>query len=195
MNCYYCKGVDTMEAQNTRFCAYDIPAPFVMENVPASVCRLCGDKSYSGNVVTALEKIKNGKAQVSGFQTFRVFDFKQLDKSKEYGADSSADFSITDWFQKLSFSHPVERLNREAARQHIRVFFGPTSLTHTESQVVYVSTQLSPREPMHHLCGDIQSNKTRHKIWQDLYSVDPSRTVGSPSYDLEGFIRVNSIGG
>ena len=56
MNCYYCKGVDTLEEQNTRFCVYDVPDPFVVEQVPALVCRLCGDKSFSGNVVKALEK-------------------------------------------------------------------------------------------------------------------------------------------
>lgn len=82
MNCYYCKGIDTMEQQNTRFCAYDIPNPFLMENVPALVCRLCGEKSYSGEVVSALEKIKNGEAKASNWQTFQVFDFKQLDKSR-----------------------------------------------------------------------------------------------------------------
>lgn len=83
MNCYYCKGVDTKERQNTRFCAYDTPNPFVMENVPAMVCYLCGDKTFSSDAVTALEQIKNGEAKAIGRQTFQVFDFNQLNPSRD----------------------------------------------------------------------------------------------------------------
>jgi hypothetical protein len=79
VDCYYCKGVDTVEEQTTRFCACEIPRPFVVENVPAFVCRLCGDKSFSGETLTALEKIKNGEARVSRVQFIRVFDFDRLD--------------------------------------------------------------------------------------------------------------------
>ena len=91
MNCYYCKGIDTMEQQNTRFCAYDVPSPFLMENVPALVCRLCGEKSYSGEVVSALEKIKNGEAKASDWLTFQVFDFKQLSKARNSEKSETAD--------------------------------------------------------------------------------------------------------
>ena len=79
MNCYYCKGIDTVEQQPTRFCDWEVPNPFIVENVPAFMCRLCGDKSFSGDTVTALEKIKNGEATANGAQVFHVFDFGKLD--------------------------------------------------------------------------------------------------------------------
>ncbi len=75
MNCYYCHGIGTVEKQQTRFCACDAPQPFIVENVPALVCIQCGDKTFSGEVVSALEKIKDGKTQVSSLRTIRVFDF------------------------------------------------------------------------------------------------------------------------
>ena len=89
MNCYYCKGVGTIEERLTRFCAYDIPDPFLMENVPASVCRLCGDKSYSGDVVTALEKIKNREVKASKSRNFRVFDYRQLEGHPKLSSEES----------------------------------------------------------------------------------------------------------
>ena len=89
MNCYYCKGVGTVEERLTRFCAYDIPDPFLMENVPASVCRLCGDKSYSGDVVTALEKIKNREVKASKSRNFRVFDYLQLEGHPKLSPEES----------------------------------------------------------------------------------------------------------
>ena len=80
MNCFYCHGVETIEETTTRFCACDIPNPFIVENVPASVCRLCGDKSYSGEAVDALEKIKNGGCQPAGSRTVQVYDFENLSR-------------------------------------------------------------------------------------------------------------------
>ena len=80
MNCFYCKGVDTVEERPVRFCAGESPQPFVVENVPAYVCRLCGDKSFSAETVTALEKIKNGEARPSRHEILQVFNFEQLDK-------------------------------------------------------------------------------------------------------------------
>ena len=80
MNCVYCNGVDTVEEQLTRFCACETPRPFIVENVPAFVCRLCGDKSFSGEAVSELEKMKNGEVQINSLQILRVFDFQQIDK-------------------------------------------------------------------------------------------------------------------
>lgn len=113
MNCYYCKGVDTLEEQNTRFCVYDVPDPFVVEQVPALVCRLCGDKSFSGNVVKALEKIGTGEAQADGFQSFRVFDFKRLAKTEESEGNSSLSSSPPLWAQKMNNSLIVEERGTE----------------------------------------------------------------------------------
>lgn len=110
MNCYYCQGIDTMEVQNTSFCAYDIPDPFVVENVPASVCRLCGEKSFPEEFVSALEKINTGDAQVTGFRAFRVFDFRNLEGVQ--APESSRKIYSTDnpWIQKMGISRLVEPL-------------------------------------------------------------------------------------
>ncbi len=90
MNCHYCHGVGTVAEQQTRFYACGAPQPFVVENLPALVCIQCGDKSFRGEAVTALEKIKDGNAQVSSVQTIRVFDFEHLEKgSKPVTADDT----------------------------------------------------------------------------------------------------------
>ncbi len=83
MNCHYCNGVDTVEEETTRFCACDIPQPFVVENVPAFVCYLCGDKSFLGGAIKAMDKIKRGEARANGSRYIRVFDFRQLAEDSE----------------------------------------------------------------------------------------------------------------
>lgn len=115
MNCYYCKGVDTLEQQNTRFCAYDIPDPFVVEQVPALVCRLCGDKSFSGNVVKALEKIRTGEAQADGFQSFRVFDFGQLANTEKSEKNPDGSLNASLWEQRMDNSLLLEKRGGEAS--------------------------------------------------------------------------------
>ena len=90
MNCDYCHGVETVEKGIARFCACDAPTLFLVENLPASVCRLCGDKSYSGDAVDALEKIKNGECQPASSRIVQVYDFENLSQSldKERQPDS-----------------------------------------------------------------------------------------------------------
>ena len=117
MNCYYCKGVDTLEERNTRLCVYDIPEPFVVEQVPARVCRLCGDKSFTGNVVEALEKIRTGEAQADGFQSFRVFDFKHLVKNEQSEKDSEADLTAPLWAQKMDNNLLLEERGSEVSQR------------------------------------------------------------------------------
>ena len=117
MNCYYCKGVNTLEERNTRFCAYDIPDPFVVEQVPALVCRLCGDKSYYGNVVKALDKIRKGEAQADSFRSFRVFDFKQLAKTEEPEKNPGDGLIEPLWAQKMNNSTLVEERGSEISPQ------------------------------------------------------------------------------
>lgn len=78
MNCHYCHGVDTVEATTTRFCACGGPAPFVVENVPASVCSQCGDKAFSATVVETFEKIRNGEFQANDSWSVKVFDMEKL---------------------------------------------------------------------------------------------------------------------
>ena len=79
MNCHYCQGVDTVEERLTRFCAYDASAPFVVDNVPGFVCRLCGEKSFSDKTTAKLAKVIKGEVLASGQRVFQVFDFIQVD--------------------------------------------------------------------------------------------------------------------
>ena len=83
MNCYYCKGVNTIEEQAVRLCECETALPYIVENVPTFVCRLCGDKSYSGETLTILEKITKGEALARSFQVIQVFDFQQLNGEPE----------------------------------------------------------------------------------------------------------------
>ena len=92
MNCNYCDGIDTVEQGTTRFCAVEAPHPFVVDDVPASICRICGDKSFTAETVTKLEKIKTGEAQTFDFRVFRVFDFNHLDGPAREGSRPGQDF-------------------------------------------------------------------------------------------------------
>ena len=83
MTCNYCNGVDSIEQQNTRFCACENPAPFIVENVPALVCALCGDKAYSGETLTQLEKVRDNKVSIGKLRPIRVVDFGEIDKIDE----------------------------------------------------------------------------------------------------------------
>ena len=83
MRCLYCDGDATIEERQIRFCACDTSEPFIVDNLPARVCRLCGDKSFSDEAISALETIKNGRAGLCTKQPIRVFDFNNLDKVEE----------------------------------------------------------------------------------------------------------------
>ena len=58
-----------------------VPSRFFVENVPAFVCLLCGDKSYSGETLESLEQIRDGKFAATNAQVVLVFDFQRLDES------------------------------------------------------------------------------------------------------------------
>ena len=150
MNCYYCKGANTMEQKSTRFCAYDIEAPFIMENVPASVCRLCGEKSYTDEVVSALEKIRNGEAQVSGFQTFRVFDFRNLDKVDIPESVWIDYYRDNPWAHKVGSSLLLDESGVESGQTHPVVFVSHPALTlSADSESIRSSRQFFNTEPNH----------------------------------------------
>ena len=78
MNCFYCHGIDTVEKGKTDYCIGELSNPFVVRNVPASICRLCGDESYSGDTVDTLDKIRKGEFQATDSQIMQVFDFDHL---------------------------------------------------------------------------------------------------------------------
>ena len=81
MNCYYCKGVNTIEELAVRLCACEGTHPYIVENVPTFVCRLCGEKSYLGETLTELEKITKGEVVAISVQVVQVFDFDTLEGS------------------------------------------------------------------------------------------------------------------
>ena len=78
MNCRYCNGVDTVEQAITTFSVCDITQPFIVENVPALVCYLCGDKTFSYGAIKAMNKVKRGEVQSGESRLLRVFDFGKL---------------------------------------------------------------------------------------------------------------------
>lgn len=55
MKCFYCKG-ETMET-TTKFIVDLGRCVVIVKNVPARVCRQCGEASYSNEVAQQLEKI------------------------------------------------------------------------------------------------------------------------------------------
>lgn len=55
MKCFYCKG-ETMETI-TKFIVDLGRCVVIVKNVPARVCRQCGETSYSNEVAQQLEKI------------------------------------------------------------------------------------------------------------------------------------------
>ena len=55
MKCFYCKG-ETMET-TTKFIVDLGRCVVIVKNVPARVCRQCGETSYSNEVSQQLEKI------------------------------------------------------------------------------------------------------------------------------------------
>ena len=87
MNCSYCKGVGSVEKETTTFSAYDIPDPFIVESVPAFVCRLCGDKSFSAATVTALQAIKEAGVPANGSMVVKVLDYRLIFDSSDQEQD------------------------------------------------------------------------------------------------------------
>ena len=55
MKCFYCKG-ETTET-TTKFIVDLGQCVVIVKNVPARVCRQCGETSYSNEVAQQLEKI------------------------------------------------------------------------------------------------------------------------------------------
>lgn len=55
MKCFYCKG-ETMET-TTKFIVDLGRCVVIVKNVPARVCRQCGETSYSNEVAQQLERI------------------------------------------------------------------------------------------------------------------------------------------
>lgn len=61
MKCFYCKG-NTVET-TTKFIVDLGQCVVIVKNVPARVCRQCGETSYSNEVAQQLEKIVSAVKQ------------------------------------------------------------------------------------------------------------------------------------
>ena len=75
MICYNCGSINTEEQKTIRFFQWSGKTPFFVENVPATVCRICGPTAYSGKVLAVIDRAEDEKVPPIGSQTIRVFDF------------------------------------------------------------------------------------------------------------------------
>lgn len=73
--CYLCKGRAIEKKIKV-----DFPwgrRPKVIENVPAAVCRQCGEKYFQAAVYKAMEKLAASRAKPAGRLTVDVVKFKK----------------------------------------------------------------------------------------------------------------------
>jgi YgiT-type zinc finger domain-containing protein len=96
VNCHYCGGVESVEATTTLFCDYRSATPVIVENVPAYVCELCGDTSFSGETVATLNTIDNGTSRPVGRRSFPVFDFERREGTGLFDGGSGRIRPLTD---------------------------------------------------------------------------------------------------
>ena len=90
MDCYYCRGKDTVEEKMIRYFMDAGNNPYFIDNLPVKVCRSCGPTRFSSVASMALDKIRNGKAAPSGAQAVRVFDFNNPRGKQEKVSELSA---------------------------------------------------------------------------------------------------------
>lgn len=148
VNCHYCHGVDTVQQTITRFCACDAPVPFIVENVPASVCYLCGDKAFSGDIVDTFEKIKNGEFEANDSRSVKVFDMEKLRQPPEANGEAANVFT--------SLAHPSSELGPTIQRKL------PTS----SSRVVLMESPTLPDPERSSAWSLRETPDSRFKRWQ-----------------------------
>ena len=90
MLCIYCGGKDTVAERKVRFGICEVPKPFIIENLPVDVCRVCGPTGFSSKTMEGMEKISQGKASPVGTQAVRVFDFNNPRGKQEKVSELSA---------------------------------------------------------------------------------------------------------
>lgn len=74
--CYNCRSWDTEEKQIILRIYPDGRHPRAVKNLPTAVCRVCGPTSFSGKVMDALGKIREGQATPVAYQSIPVFDLQ-----------------------------------------------------------------------------------------------------------------------
>jgi len=92
-----------MEDRTVRFCVCDAAPPIMVENVPAEVCRRCGEKYFSDAIVEVFERVRDGRTLPGRNGRILVFDFVELtqpiptnghreDRVTDLGTSGNVDF-------------------------------------------------------------------------------------------------------
>ena len=77
MICSRCGG--QMDTQRVTFCVPAArPQPIIIEDVPAMVCRRCGDEVFSDAVTETFERIRDGGMQPNGQVYSSVYEYQRL---------------------------------------------------------------------------------------------------------------------
>lgn len=82
MICYNCGGKGTVEKQTNLYCS-EGTAPFLVENLPVHLCRLCGKGSFSWAASCMLTELIKGKHYPVAHRRVPVFDLKNPDAKPE----------------------------------------------------------------------------------------------------------------
>ena len=74
-NCHLCGG--EYEKRRVRF-ILEAPGPAIFENVPAEVCRRCGDRVFGDDALERMDKIRDpyGGQTPETFRRVPVYDFE-----------------------------------------------------------------------------------------------------------------------
>lgn len=76
MACYNCGSINTEKPELVRYFQWAGKNPFFVDNVPATVCRVCGPTGYMGKVLSIIDRAEEGKIPPASTQMVRVFDLR-----------------------------------------------------------------------------------------------------------------------
>ena len=83
--CYNCRSIDTEAPTLVRYFSSTGTEPYFLENLPATVCRVCGPTGFSGKTMGAFSQIDKGDAYPVAHRRVPVFDLKNPDAKPEKG--------------------------------------------------------------------------------------------------------------
>lgn len=78
MSCWRCGG--RTESRRVRFCVSDLSPPVLVTNLPAEVCRQCGERTYSTRTLAALKRVCDGEGPNPQLGHLYVYDFDEIDR-------------------------------------------------------------------------------------------------------------------
>ena len=90
MKCWRCGG--RTESQRVRYCIADQSPPLLITNLPAEVCRQCGERTYSTRTLNVLKRIRDGEAPNPQLGHLIVHDFDEIDPGASPGV---SDFEVS----------------------------------------------------------------------------------------------------